>query len=88
MSGDITIIDVCRALRIEPTPNLTWVVGALVRERYREVHRRYPSKQLREKTNGGGSHCFAVYPVAFRSEIERILLAHQTESARQMDLNL
>jgi hypothetical protein len=82
----ITVIDVCRELRVEPTSALTWPVGDAVRDIFEERFGRPPTKMLRPKTNGGGSHCFAVYPEAFRGVIEAVILDHQAEKERQPDL--
>ena len=86
----ITIIDVMRARNVEPTSELTWAVGAEVRDEWERRHGALPDKDLRRKTNGGGTHCFAVYPVTFWPVIEGIILAfqmrQQTEALQQMEL--
>jgi hypothetical protein len=82
----ITIIDVCRALRIEPEPRLTWPVGAAVRVLYETRHGALPQKALRTKTSGAGSHCLAVYPESMWGDIERIIRLHDGESRRQGDM--
>jgi hypothetical protein len=70
----ITIIDV---------PELTWSIGAAVREMYERRFGVPPEKKLRTKTCGAGSHCFAVYPTHLRTDITSIIRMHQTESQRQ-----
>ena len=82
----ITIIDVCRDLDVEPYNEMTWSVGNIVRDYYEARYGALPEKDLRTKTSGGGSHCFAVYPEHMRATIERVILAHQTERARQGEL--
>jgi len=82
----ITVISVCRKFGIEPTPNLTWPVGAAIRERYESAFGCLPPKELRTKTSGAGSHCFAIYPDDWEDLILDELLKHRTESARQMSL--
>lgn len=82
----ITIIDVCRIMGVEPTPELTWAVGAAVRDLWVERHGVLPEKELRPKTAGPGSHCFAIYPETMRDEIENIIAKHHTEAARQMTI--
>ena len=84
--GGITVIDVCRSLNVEPDPSLTWPVGNLVRGLYERRYGALPEKDLRLKTNGGGSHCFAIYPEHMRADIERIIRAHAHERRRQGDL--
>jgi hypothetical protein len=86
--GGITIVDVMRALQVEPTKRVTWLVGPRVRDRWSDIHGGPPPKALRQKTAGAGTHCFAVYPVAFRPEIEAIIRAHGTEAARQLGFDL
>lgn len=66
----ITVIDVFKAKGLEPEPKLTWAVGAAVRDRFVDRYGRLPAKELRAKASGRGSHCFAVYPEAFRGVIE------------------
>jgi hypothetical protein len=82
----ITIIDVCRDERIEPVPELTWAVGARVREIYEMRYGMLPAKDLRTKTGGGGSHCFAIYPENMRATIVKILHEFNTERQRQGEL--
>ena len=69
-----TVIDVMRDMGIkDPDKGLTWTVGDMVKNKWFEIHGQLPEKQLRPKTNGPGSHCFAVYPPAFQPEIKRII---------------
>jgi hypothetical protein len=82
----ITIIDVFRELKIEPTPSLTWAVGAAVRDIYEQRYGCLPEKDLRNKTNGPGSHCFAIYPETMRPTIVRMVAEHDSEAKRQGDL--
>ena len=82
----ITIIDVMRELRIEPTPELSWSIGAAVRDYFERLYGRLPEKELRTKTSGGGSHCFAIYPQEMKSKIINIIHLHQLESQRQGEL--
>jgi len=82
----ITIVDVLHDLRIEPTPTLTWAVGAAVRDLYESRYGCLPEKDLRNKTNGPGTHCFAIYPESMRAEIVQVIHHHQTEAQRQGEL--
>jgi hypothetical protein len=84
--SELTVIDVMRDLGLEPTPEVTWPVGAIVRDLYEQRYGCLPEKKLRPKTSGEGTHCFAVYPTSMRPEIEKVIRAHQTEAARQMVL--
>jgi|APGre2960657505_1045072.scaffolds.fasta_scaffold16614_3 hypothetical protein len=82
----ITVIDVMKKLGVEITNELSWSVGADVRALWEESRGREPDKELRAKTSGAGSHCFAVYPVSFASTIEGVIKAHKADAARQMSL--
>lgn len=82
----ITVIDVCRAMGVEPEKSMTWAVGSALQRRYEEIFERQPPKELRPKTNGGGSHCFAVYPETWRITIESLIKAHNPDPGRQGDL--
>ncbi len=82
----ITIIDVCRALSVDPEPRLTWPVGNAVRDLYEGRYGALPEKALRTKTAGTGSHCFAIYPEDMRGDIERIIRLHDWERQSQCDL--
>src|SRR5262245_35404520 len=82
----ITIIDVMRSMRLECEPNVAWSIGARVRDLYERKYGHLPVKELRPKTNDGGTHCFAIYPDSMRDEIELIILSHLTQAARQGDL--
>ena len=85
----ITVVDVIRGMRLEPTPRLTWSVGTRVQKIYRRRFGYQPPKVLGEKTSGdGGSHCFAVYPVAMRKEIESIVREYRSDAARQVELDI
>lgn len=82
----ISVMDVFRELKVEPEPKLAWAVGGAVRRIWEERHGSLPEKQLRRKTSGGGSHCFAVYPDSMRAEIVGVIRSHETEAERQTSL--
>ena len=83
-----------RALGLEQeTPKgneLAWRAGAAVREDWRDVVGEYPPKGNRPKTSGHGSHCFALYPVAWIERIDetirRIADELDAEEAAQLAL--
>ena len=50
---------------------------------YERTYGAAPPKALRDKTNAGGTHCFAVYPEEMRPMIVRVIRTMQTETARQ-----
>jgi len=82
----ITVLDVFRELRIDPDNETSWAIGQQVREEYKRQYGQLPHKELRIKRSGHGSHCFAVYPRAWRSHIERIVRQHQAMKDKQGDL--
>lgn len=82
----ITVIDVFRELGLEPVPSATWAVGAAVRDEFYSRFGMLPQKALRPKTDGPGSHCFAVYPEEWRPIIEEKARSIAVEAAKQPDM--
>ena len=67
----ITVIQVFRALGIShPSPTQSWSVGNRIAAAYRTQYGVEPMKAPRPKTDGHGSHCFAIYPGSWRERIE------------------
>jgi hypothetical protein len=85
-AGWFTIIDVFNDLRRETTPALTWSAGAQLRDLYRKQTGALPIKESRPKTTGHGSHCFAIYPPAWKDDAIAIVMALDTEKASQLDM--
>jgi hypothetical protein len=81
-----TIIDVYRRLGFEPEKESTWNAGAAMREKYKEIYGTLPPKQLRTKTCGTGSHCFAIYPDNMMELAEKIVRNCARIEARQREL--
>jgi hypothetical protein len=84
--GEITVVDVIRDMGVEVTNELTWSVGARMREMWRDEHGDLPEKGLRPKTAGPGSHCFAVYPEHWRQRIVAVVRQHVVFAERQISL--
>jgi hypothetical protein len=82
----ITVVDVFTDLGFEPIPDDTWAVGAAVRELYKSAMGQSPMLELRKKTNGPGSHCFAVYPPHWRPKIEEIVRSVAKRRDNQLKL--
>ena len=82
----VTVMDVFRKLRLEPTKEASWSAGARVREAYFRATGLTPRKENHPKTSGGGSHCFAEYPLSFAPKIEEIVRACAKDVDRQKDL--
>ena len=81
-----TIVDVFRDLDFEPIPEDTWEAGALMRDLYTDVVDEPPALELRPKTNGPGTHCFAVYPPGWRKKAEEVVRKVASHRQRQMRL--
>ena len=81
-----TIVDVFRDLDFEPVPEDTWEAGALMRDLYTEMVDEPPALELRRKTNGPGTHCFAVYPPGWRDKAEDVVRKVASHRLRQMRL--
>jgi hypothetical protein len=88
LSEWITVPDVVRGMKIELTPRLNWSVGNRMQNTYRRRFGKQPPKVLAEKTSGGGSHCFAIYPPEWRKEIEAVVREYRSEARRQGELDL
>lgn len=82
----ITVVDVFHDLGLEPIPEDTWSAGAAARNLYEEIVGQPPPLELRRKTNGGGSHCFAVYPSSWRPRLEGIVKSVAQVRAKQLTL--
>lgn len=82
----ITVIDVFRDMGLEPTKDQSWSVGAVIREQWLAEKGELPTKRLRRKTAGTGSHCIAVYPLSWKSRIQQAIKAAGAAKASQIDL--
>lgn len=82
----ITVPQLLKELRVEADHRLSTSIGARAAAAYEKQFGRLPTKDLRPKTSGGGTHCHAIYPPGFRDQLVAIIRAHETEDARQGDL--
>jgi len=82
----ITVLDVAREIGMKPSSQEAWEIGAAVRDAYEKAVGSLPIKALRQKTNGEGSHCFAVYPEEFRPMIEAAIHRLCADRDAQIDL--
>ena len=69
----ITVIDVSRAIGVEPVKEHTWAVGQIAVQKYRQHHGRLPVKDLRTMTCAVGVHSFALYPTDWWPVIEEAI---------------
>jgi hypothetical protein len=81
-----TVVDVFRDLGFEPVPDDTWQAGAMMRDLYTDYVDEPPALELRSKTNGHGTHCFAVYPPGWREKAEEVVRKVASHQIRQMRL--
>jgi hypothetical protein len=82
----ITVPDVARQLHVKLDPGAATSIGAEVRDIYERRFGLAPKKDLFDKTNGGGSHCFAHYPANMRDQIAKIIQRHKIDEERQGSL--
>jgi hypothetical protein len=88
LDGYLTVIDIARQATPELTNEQAWSVGAQAADLFEEEYGHPPTKDLRTKTSGTGSHCFAVYPPPFHEKIKLLLRGLKAEMARQGRLQL
>jgi hypothetical protein len=86
----ITVIEVFRALGIEPERGDTWAVGAAVAREWEEVTGTLPILERRPKTSGKGSHAISTYPEAWRVRIAGFIQGREEAraTARSVQLDL
>lgn len=83
----ITVVQVMREMGVTIDKRVTWAVGAALQREYAAETGHQPPKDNRRKTNsGGGSHCFAIYPPAWRPRIEEAVRRVGAVRASQSNL--
>lgn len=82
----ITIPQVARAMSVELQPREAWSIGSEIATLYQRRVGAQPPKDLRPKTSGSGSHCFAVYPPAWEKTIRSVIEAHVADRRQQNTL--
>ena len=65
----ITIIQVAKSIGVELDNSTAWSIGSEMASAYAEQYGHQPPKELRPKTSGDGTHCFAIYPASWESKI-------------------
>jgi len=80
----ITVVSVMKELGFRLQKEVTWAIGGRVRDIYAKQYGHLPPKELRNKTSGVGTHCFAIYPDNMRSTIEDIIREYKLEVDRQL----
>ena len=82
----VTVHDVARAHGVDLNDVTAWAIGALTATAWEWSTGTPPLKDLRTKKNGGGSHCFALYPPAFADRMWLIIRGYRPPDADQLDL--
>lgn len=86
VSRFITTIQVFASLGIAATNEQTWTVGNRMQRLWVKEHGAQPPKDNRQKTNGPGSHCFALYPPEWRPRIVAEIARVMTIERSQLDM--
>lgn len=73
MTAGITVMQVFAAKGICPEPSVSWSVGSQVASMYANEFGEQPPKDNRPKTGGGGTHCFAIYPLSWATRIGQVI---------------
>jgi hypothetical protein len=81
--GLVTVMEMCRRMNVEPTPDLCVSVGQTVARLYKSETGREPERPLQPKTRGGGTHCIAAYPESFAERTGEAIRTYGAEAARQ-----
>ena len=84
--GWVTVHDVAEQIGVELDDEMAWSVGAKIASAWEWQTGTPPLKDLRSKKNGGGSHCFALYPPAFVDRMRLIIRGYRPPNADQMNL--
>lgn len=78
-----TIIELAREMGVELDKEQAWSVGGSISAQFEADYGHLPQKELRPKTSGAGSHCFAVYPAPYHDRIRSMIRAVRAAEARQ-----
>jgi hypothetical protein len=86
--GWLTIHDVAGGMSCVLPDRDAMAIGAAVAAAWEWQTGTPPLKDLRNKKKGPGSHCFALYPEAFRPRIELIIRGYKPPDADQLSLDV
>ncbi len=86
MSRRITVQEVARAIGATLGSREAWSIGSVMSTEYEKRFGSLPPKELRPKTNGSGSHCFATYPPSWEPMIRRAIEAATNAGKQQAGL--
>jgi len=86
MDNRITVPQVARLMGVVLDNRTAWSVGAEMAHTYQQEFGENPPKDNRPKTNGSGSHCFALYPAKWEQKIRDVIESHIEQQDKQNDL--
>ena len=86
MQQRITVPQVARLMGVNLDNKTSWSVGSEMATMYFKTFGEQPPKDNRPKTNGGGSHCFALYPKNWEAKIREVISQHVAELDKQQDM--
>ena len=86
MSNRITVPQVAHAMGVELSNKVAWSVGSEIASLYFKQFGEQPPKDNRPKTNGPGSHCFALYPPSWVAIIRKAIEGHVEVERNQGNL--
>jgi hypothetical protein len=82
----ITIIQVAKSIGVDLDNSTAWSIGSEMAAAYVDAFGEQPPKELRPKTSGSGTHCFAVYPYSWRAKIIDSIKSRQLIAKSQKNL--
>ncbi len=83
-----TVVARIAALGYASDKHLAWRCGSAAQAAWRRRNGTQPPKANTSKTRGGGNHCHARYPIAWRDELDRIIHATAGNAPSQGTLDL
>jgi hypothetical protein len=86
MRNRITVPQVAHAMGVELSNKVAWSVGSEIASLYFKQFGEQPPKDNRPKTNGQGSHCFALYPPSWEVIIKKAIEGHVESAKNQGNL--
>lgn len=82
----ITIIQVAQSIGVNLDKATAWSIGSEMASVYVNEFGQQPPKELRPKTSGGGTHCFAVYPASWKARIVKAIRSRELIAKSQKNL--
>jgi len=80
--GWLSVPDVLRAMGVVLDDDVVWIVGSKIADAWVLHTGTRPLKDLRRKRTGHGSRCYAIYPPAFRKQMEIIIRSFNPDAGQ------